>query len=277
MTKISDFAAGRTPGELYETYLVPAIFIPFSAEIVPFARAGGKVLDMACGTGIVSREMHRVLDGAISTTGLDVGPAMLACARAALPESETVRWIEASALDMPLPDDSFDLVVCQQGLQFMPDRAQALSEVRRVLKPGGQFVAAVWASPEFNPDFSQFDQAIGTYFGADLVPSAPFGFGDQAALGALVEEAGFAIEQIDQRSKQVVLPGLEDFVLFDLMFLGRPGADGAMQPVVAPDDQSADAVIERLIAELEPAMVDPAHPDRMEITMTTNFVVARAI
>jgi SAM-dependent methyltransferase len=124
--------------QAYERYLVPAIFTAFADELVEDVMAGTRVLDVACGTGIVAR---RAAARGATAVGVDLNEQMLAVARAAGP---AIEWVEADAADLPFPDGAFDVVLCEQGLQFMPDPAAAVAEMRRVLAPGGRLTASVW-------------------------------------------------------------------------------------------------------------------------------------
>jgi ubiquinone/menaquinone biosynthesis C-methylase UbiE len=125
--------AGSVP-ENYERYLVPALFKPWAEDLVEMAtlRSGDRVLDIACGTGIVARTAAKRLGDNGSVVGLDVSGPMLATARTA-PEGAAVEWQEGSAVKLPMSDATFDVVFCQQGLQFFPDRIATLREMHRVL------------------------------------------------------------------------------------------------------------------------------------------------
>src|SRR5436853_314651 len=126
---------GSAP-ELYQKYLVPAITQKWAEDLVSRAQpcAGEHVLDIACGTGVVARlAAARMVRGHV--TGLDLNKGMLAVAHAVPSEGAPIDWIEGSALDLPFPGESFDLVLCQLGVQFFPDRRLALREMRRVLSP----------------------------------------------------------------------------------------------------------------------------------------------
>ena len=131
------------PGEVYERELVPALFGRWASDLVEAAgiREGGRVLDVACGTGAVTRVAATRAGPAGRVVGLDVNPNMLAAARSAV-RDRAIEWREGSAHEMPFPDASFDVVLCQQGLQFFPDRAAGLREMCRVLVP-----EAGWPSP----------------------------------------------------------------------------------------------------------------------------------
>ena len=125
--------------ELFERYIVPAITAKWAEDLVDRVqpREGETVLDIACGTGIVARLAAKRMGRGLAT-GLDLNAAMLAVARRAPTEGAAIIWIEGSALDLPFPANSFDVVFCQQGLQFFPDQRKAPREIYRVLKGGGR-------------------------------------------------------------------------------------------------------------------------------------------
>src|SRR5690349_12494446 len=134
--KLPDFA------DIFERLLVPAIFDRYARDLVERARPIGpsaRILDLGCGTGIVSRVLRERLGGAARLTGVDANAAMLAVARRLAAD---VDWREANAMSLPFADASFELVLAQEMLQFVPDRAAAAREVHRVLAPGGRFVAS---------------------------------------------------------------------------------------------------------------------------------------
>ena len=134
---------GEAP-ELYERYLVPTITSIWAADLVERARpaADERVLDIACGTGAVTRLVaDRISTGRV--VGLDYNPGMLAVARSVCPQGPSLEWLEGSALSLPFHEGSFDLVLCQLGLQFFADRRLALREMRRVLAPKGRVALSV--------------------------------------------------------------------------------------------------------------------------------------
>ena len=141
------FIEGNVPqslGERYEKYLAPIIFEPWARDLIARAapQPDERILDVACGTGVVTREARRVAGPGAAVTGVDLNPGMLTSARARDPEG-AINWVESSVRSLPFPNASFTLVVCQQGLQYFPDRASALREMRRVLAPGGRLVISV--------------------------------------------------------------------------------------------------------------------------------------
>jgi SAM-dependent methyltransferase len=128
--------------QAYERWLVPPIFSPFADDLVADVAPGSHVLDVACGTGIVAR---RAAAKGATVVGVDLNEQMLQVARDVAPDIE---WVAADAADLPLDDESFDLVFCQQGLQFMSDPAAAVAEMRRVVAPGGRLTMSVWRACE---------------------------------------------------------------------------------------------------------------------------------
>ena len=136
-----------TAAELYEEILVPTVFKPWATDLVELAdlQPGERVLDVACGTGIVARLAAARVGTTGEVTGLDLNAGMLQVARSLpVPPGASVTWVEGSALAMPLPDASFDVVLCQQGFQFIPDQAAGLHEIKRVLVPGGRVLLSIW-------------------------------------------------------------------------------------------------------------------------------------
>jgi SAM-dependent methyltransferase len=155
--------------ERYERVLVPAIFAPWAADLVSLAdlRPGERVLDVACGTGVVARLAGERVGAGGQITGLDLNEGMLEVARS-LPSpagAAAVVWVQGSALAMRLPDASFDVVLCQQGVQFFPDRPLALREMIRVLVPNGRVLASVWEGP--TPYATAMWNAVERHVGAD--------------------------------------------------------------------------------------------------------------
>lgn len=187
---------GGNAAEAYERQLVPGMFAPWAPTLIELAgvRPGERVLDVACGTGLVTRLAAARVGGAGRVAGLDINPAMLAVARA-LPavEGAAIEWLEASALKMPLPDAAFDVVLCQHGLQQFSDKAAALREMRRVLVGGGRLAASVWSSIEGSPGTAALVSALERHVGLEAANNrrAPFALGDADELRGLLAEAGF--------------------------------------------------------------------------------------
>jgi SAM-dependent methyltransferase len=138
----------REAAELYERVVARHILGPWAPSLVDAARlaVGERVLDLACGTGVVTRFAAQRAGSRGRVTGVDLNAEMIGVARSLpAPDGAPVEWIEGSALAVPLPDASVDVVLCQQGLQFFPDKALSLREMRRVLDRGGRLALSVWS------------------------------------------------------------------------------------------------------------------------------------
>jgi ubiquinone/menaquinone biosynthesis C-methylase UbiE len=247
---------GSAP-ELYEQYLVPAITTKWADDLVGRAQpcAGEKVLDIACGTGIVARlASRRMRQGHV--TGLDLNKGMLAVARTVPNEASPINWIEGSALDLPFEAGTFDVVLCQLGLQFFPDQKRALREMRRVLSPTGRVALSVYSPIERTPGANAFVRALDRVFGpaASKIKRGEHSFNAPDGLRDLLTDAGFAKVVVQTVVQQITFPSVLDFVSFQL--LATPMA--ALLSNRPPDDRQA--VINRTASETarlsDPAMLE---------------------
>jgi ubiquinone/menaquinone biosynthesis C-methylase UbiE len=206
-------ASGGSPPALYERYFVPAIGEPLAIGLVRHAalRPGERVLDVACGTGVVARLASRQVGATGTVAGLDVDPGM-AVARAATPSGMSIAWHEARAEAMPLPDASFDVVLCQMGLQFMPDRLAALREMRRVLVDGGRLILSV---PGPTPRvFTIMAGALGRHVGVEAAGfvNRVFSLHDAAEVQRLVSGADFHDVSVQSDIRPLRVPAPEEFL-----------------------------------------------------------------
>lgn len=205
---------GGTAPENYERYFVPVIPRPFASDLVTEAglAAGDRVLDVACGTGIVARlAAERVRPGG-TAAGLDLNPAMLSVARAAAAASgAAIRWYETSAESIPLPDSSFDVVLCQLGLQFMTDKSAALREMRRTLAPNGRLFIS---TPLPNAFFEVLDNALARHVNEEAAAflRMVFTLNDVRVIEELLQSAGFSHMSVRRISKSLRLPAARDFL-----------------------------------------------------------------
>lgn len=195
--------------KFYETYLVPLIFEPYAAEMVrPLTSPDiSDVLEIAAGTGVVTRALAAGLDDRVSIVATDLNQAMLDQA-AEIGTARPVEWRQADALRLPFADASFDAVLCQFGAMFFPDKAMAYAEARRVLRPGGQFVFSTWDRIEVNEFADTITTALGSLFPSDpprFLARTPHGYHDPAAIALDVARAGFdtppRIDTVTARSR----------------------------------------------------------------------------
>ena len=210
---------GAAP-ELYERYLVPAMTAMWAADLVERAALlpGEKVLDVACGTGVLSREAARVLGSGGRVAALDINPGMLAVARSLSPAGAAIAWHEGTALALPFATGEFDVAFCQLGLQFVPDRHAALCEIRRVLASSGRFALNVFGPIEHNPATHALANAIDRTLGvgASAAKRTEHALADTAELRTLVFGAGFRNIVIETAIKTVHFPSVTDYVRIQL-------------------------------------------------------------
>lgn len=201
----------------YEALFGPALFGQWAPKVAVAAQIqpGQRVLDVACGTGILARESASRSGSAGRVVGLDPSPGMLAVAKQLAP---AIEWREGVAESLPFPDQSFDAVVSQFGLMFFTDRRQALREMLRVLAPGGRLAVAVWDSldsmPAYAAEVALLERTAGRP-GADAL-RAPFVLGDRKDLAALFSEAGVASAEIATHHGTAQFPSIRTMVEADL-------------------------------------------------------------
>ena len=248
--------------EAYQRYAVPAVFGPRAEDLVSLAelRHGERVLDVACGTGSVTRlaAVHVGTNGRV--VGLDISPGMLEVARALpLPAGAAITWREGSAEVLPFGEATFDVVLCQHGLPYIADRTRALAEMRRVLVPEGRLAVAVWQGIDQNPVDAVLAEAL-VRFGArgqatrQVVGHA---LGDAEALRALVAGAGYRDVTIRSVSKVQRFPAID-------LFLQRR--------FVAPELDAATAA--RMHEEVRAALEPYAEGEGLVFPMAANLLMA---
>jgi SAM-dependent methyltransferase len=173
--------------KLYETYLVPLIFEPYAEDLANrlASRSLTRVLEIAAGTGVVTRALASVLPESVSIVATDLNPSMLEQA-AALGTRRPVEWRPADAMRLPFGGGTFDAVVCQFGAMFFPEKAQAFSEAHRVLTPGGVYIFSVWDRIEENEFADTVTIALESLFPDDpprFLARTPHGYHDRPTIG----------------------------------------------------------------------------------------------
>jgi ubiquinone/menaquinone biosynthesis C-methylase UbiE len=241
--------------ELYERYLVPAITALWATDLVQRVAPapGERVLDIACGTGIVARQSaYRMGRGQI--VGLDLNPGMLAVARAACVDHRPpIEWREGSALELPFEDDVFDVVLCQLGLQFFPDRPAALQEMFRVLAPKGRLGLSVYTAIDHTPVALALAEALDQHLGpgASAVKRSEHGLADERELRRLIVDAGFRDVIVQPVTQTIRFTSPREYVR--LQIAATPMA--AMVADMANDKREAviDAITGFLVSSLNDA------------------------
>lgn len=205
---------GSNPAENYQRYFVPAIGAPVAKDIVAQAdlQPGERVLDIACGTGVVAQLAVEHVGATGSVTGLDIHPGMLAVAAAATPADMAIDWREGNAESLPFGESEFNVVFCQMGLQFVSGKLAALREMRRVLVPSGRaFVKAPGPKP---PLFEIMSDGLARHVGpqAAIFANRVFSMYDVDELRELMRSAGFRNVNVEANPKTLRLPAPADFL-----------------------------------------------------------------
>lgn len=263
-----------SPAEAYERYIVPGIFGPRTEPLVARVRPqpGERVLDVACGTGVVTRLVGPMVAPGGSVVGLDVSPAMLDIARNIGPSegSVPVEWTQASAIDMPLPDDDVDVVLCQQGLQFFPDRDRGVHEMHRVLRPGGRLALSVWRSLAHNEVPDAINEALLARLGVPA-GAAPFTLGDADDLRRMLVDAGFTDVSIEEETLPATFESSKLYV--DVIVEGGAAVIPALSEMTPEERAEARAQVH---GDLSEAFRRFETDGVFRFPMSTHVAVARA-
>ena len=229
----SDAAGAAQMAQGYEDQMVPMVFLPWAEDLVERldVRAGERALDVACGTGAAARVLAGRVGPQGEVVGIDQNPFMLEVARSLGLRNLELRHGDAAAL--PFEDEEFDLVVCQQGLQFLPEPALAVAEMERVLRPGGRLGLACWNDPADNPAASALlaaAEAVGWTEGATGYARA-FSLGDEPKLARLLDAAGLETVSLGRQERVAVMADVPGWI------------SGFLEgPPFGPEYQSAEPV-----------------------------------
>lgn len=198
----TDTAFSGSVAEIYDRYLVPLIFQDFAERMgaLVAASAPDAVLETAAGSGVLTRALARVLPESTELVATDLNAAMIDYARGRMDGARRVEWQVADALALPFDAARFDLVACQFGAMFFPDRVKGYAETRRVLKPGGRFVFTMWDAIEANDFAHAVTEALAQLWPEDpprFLARTPHGHGRPEVIAREVAEAGLVLRQID--------------------------------------------------------------------------------
>ena len=231
---------------------------------------GERVVDVACGTGIVARIAAARVGPSGSVAAVDLNPGMLNVARSVATNgaSASIQWHEASADKLPFPNSSFDIAYCQLGLQFFADRPAALREMHRVLVPEGRLALMVWRGIGESPGFQALAEILEENIGpaAATIMRAPFGLSDASELNHLVEAAGFRDVKVDQRVGTIHFPSIERFVSSYI----------AGSPLAGHVSQANDAAREKLRADSAQALGKYFNNQGISFPIAAHLLAAKA-
>ena len=274
MREPSGFQLSGSAPDMYERYIVATLTATLAQDLVTRAALtpGEHVLDVACGTGVVTRQAVQAVGPTGQVIGLDVNAGMLRVARTlAPPEHTTLTYREGSALALPFPDATFDVVLCQHGLEFFPDRGHSVQEMRRVLRPEGRVGVRVWRGLEHQPFHVAVLAALDRHlWGGQDVPSRlafvqPFSCGDAEQLYAVMREAGLHALDVQVSTMPIRLGANATDLLGYLSALPVGSAMAAM------DDTARRAMLQEVLTALTPFV----EAEAFVIPATSHVVLAR--
>ncbi|RQG92245.1 methyltransferase domain-containing protein [Natrarchaeobius chitinivorans] len=258
----------QNASEAYEQYLVPSIFESWADRLIETGEVheGDRVLDVACGTGIVARRVAPRVGTSGSAVGVDINEGMLAVAAETAGDVQpSIEWRRGDATDLPFADDGFDVVCCQQALQFFDDPVAALEEMRRVRTPGGRVTLSVWRPLEYQPAYVVLADALERYIGAEAgeMMRSPFPAWDGEDLRTLLRDAGFDGVTVTIEIGSVRYPSVPEFVR-------REAASSPLaEPIAAIERAVRDELIRALEDRLETYIDDDGIVSPMESYVVT--------
>ena len=231
MSSPETFQLSLEMAEAYEAQFVPALFETWAGFLVEDAgvRPGQRVLDVACGTGIVARKAAERVGESGAVNGLDLNDAMLTVARRLRPDIE---WRQGDAAQLPFPDGSFDVALCQSGLMFFPDVPRALGEMTRVVRPGGTVAVQVWDRRESQPAYAPFIGVAARHAGPEAIDllGTYFNRGDLDELSSALTSAGLEVTAIRTEETLLRFPSVDAFVMTEVK--ATPLADRLSEEVL---------------------------------------------
>jgi len=269
MTANEHFQLDGKAAAIYEAQKVPAMFGPLAEAVLArlALKPGERVIDIACGTGIVARLAAPMVMPGGRVTGADLNEDMLAVARAL---AETTRygieWHRSDVAALPFGNGEFDVAICQQGLQFFPDKPAALTEIHRVLASGGRLALTVWS--QASPLFVAVAEAVRQHIGETAATSAlsPFVFRDAELIGRLIAAAGFTDTEVSRVTIDRPLGPAEQSLPREI----------AGSPVGAAFGKQSTAVQEKVVADAAALLKTFARGEGFVIPQETSLFVARA-
>ncbi len=253
--------------EMYERWLVRPLFLPWAELTLDELNLsqGDRLLDIACGTGIVARVAKERLGDTGRVVGVDVSSDMLAVARAVAPN---IDWREGNASSLPLNEgEQFDVVVCQQGLQFFPEKAQAIAQMQRALADHGRLAIATWRSDDEIPFFRELRKVAERHLGA--ITDQRYAFGHAYLLEGLLRDAGFHEVDVKTVAREIRFDEGEHFIRLNTMaFVGMSTTGKALS-----DDQRK-RVMENIINESAPVLQQYTVGTELTFELRTNLAIA---
>lgn len=268
MSEAALFATMTFP-EIYERLLVGPLFRPFAEDLIARLNPGAhdRLLDVACGTGIVARVARARMGQAARIVGVDASAPMLAVARGV---DSSIDWREGNAMTLPVSDDErFSLLTCHQGLQFFPDKMAAIREMRRVLLPGARLAIGTWRPLAEAALFRELHPIAEQQLGK--VVDARHSFGDSDAIARLLTDAGFGNVQVETTSHQI---RMSDGMVFAR--LNATALASMSEKAKAMNDADRQHVLERIVSDSATTITKYTMGSALVFELSSNLATAAA-
>ena len=270
MSSLPSYAMNQaTFPEMYEQWLVGPLFRPWADLTLDELNlaSGDRLLDIACGTGIVARTARERWGDGTSIVGIDISPDMLAVARRAAPD---IDWRQGNAAALPLQDgEQFGVIVCQQGLQFFPDKPAAAAQMRLAAAPRARVAVSTWRSDDEIPFFRELRRIAESHLGN--IVDQRHGFGDTAALEQLLRDAGF--REVRSRIISRIMRFEPDTWLLRgnaMALVGMSLAGKAM------DQEEKRRVVDSIVSDSERVREQYSDGSELAFELSTNLTIAKA-
>lgn len=254
--------------EAYEQYLVPPIFVRWADRLIEIGdvHEEDRVLDVACGTGIVARRAASQVGTSGAVVGLDINEGMLAVAeKTAADIHPSIEWRQGDATELPFSDERFDTVCCQQALQFFDDPVAAIREMRRVLAPGGRMVLSVWRPLDYQPAYVVLADSLERHISGEAgeMMCSPFPAWDREVLRTLGSDAGFSDVSVTVEIGSVRYPSVEEFVRREV------ASSPLSEPIAAVEREVRDELVQEIADALSAYIDDEGIISPMESYVVT--------
>jgi SAM-dependent methyltransferase len=273
MTRLSDFVGNRSLGEIYDDGWVPAVLDPFARDFTSYVSSGDVVLDVGCGTGLVTLYASEAAGPEGRVVGIDPTDFLMQRARSKTP-AHPIEWIDGSVEDAPFGDDTFDVVLCQQALQYMEDPLLSLKAMGRMLKPGGTLAVSIWSPVEAQVPVGDFEKLIARHLNPEFSTIHAFTFGGLDRITSLASEAGLTVVSAETVSRPTTYESVEACVELMLGGAGRLLPDGTLgMGLFDLEDPRYVQGVEDLIVTLEKQWGDYMQGDQLVVPYFTDVVV----
>ncbi|NNE99570.1 MAG: methyltransferase domain-containing protein [Pyrinomonadaceae bacterium] len=275
MTRLSDFVANRSLEQIYDEGWGPAVLDPFAEDFKNYVSAGDVVLDVGCGTGIVTLLAAEAAGPEGQVVGIDPTGFLLDRARSKTP-AYPVKWIDTNVEDMPFDENTFDVVLCHQTFQYVEDPAAGMAAMKHVAKQGGTIAVSVWSPVEMQIPVRDLEDLIAQHISPEVSTLHAFSFGGLDKLSGLASDAGLDVRFAGTVSKPTEYDSVGACVELMLAGAGRPLPDGSLgMGLFDLEDPAYERGVEDLIAALEIRWADYTRNGRLIVPYFTDVVVAQ--